>query len=82
MVKLDPDTTPGDIERSLLRKFPQLDRVFARKHRMEKNNYYCSFSVTVYGKKGCKLDIDDFCEFEWEDNIRCFPALERHDRNV
>ena len=82
ITKLDPETTPGDMERSLLSKFPQLERLHAKRHRMEKNNHYCSYSVIVYGKKGLKLNIDDFVEYDWEDDIRCFPALDRFDRNI
>ena len=77
MTKLDPDTTPGDLERSLLSKFPQLERLSAKRYRMEKNNYYCSYSVIVYGKNGFKVNIDVFEEYDWEDDIRCFPALDR-----
>ena len=82
ITKLDPDTTPGIMENSLLHYFPSLEKVIARRHRMERNRYYCSFTVIVIAKKGYNIDIEAFISYNWPDDIRCFLPMERQERNV
>ena len=77
MTRLDPETEPQDMECSILAEFPALDKVIARKHNMIRNDNYCSYTVIVVAKKGIKLDINDFTNHIWPDDIKCYAADER-----
>ena len=81
ITKLDPDTTPENMEHALLHYFPDLERVAARKLRMIRNSAYCSFTVFVTAKPGVSLHLDDFVNFNWPDDVHCYPALERQEQD-
>ena len=82
ITKLDPETTPENMENALLHYFPNLERVSARKHRMIRNTSYCSFTVYVNAKPGANLQIEDFINYNWPDDVRCYPPIEKQERSV
>ena len=79
---VDPDTTPEAMENSLLHYFPSLERVVVRKHRMLRFTSYCSFSIFANAKSGSNLKMDDFVNFDWPDDIRCYPHSDNPARRV
>ena len=79
---VDPDTTPESMEISVLQAFPDVERAVVRKHRMHKSTSYCSFSVFVCPRLESNLKLDDFINYSWPDDIKCYPHTDQLSRRV
>ena len=80
ITRVDPDTTPQDLELFLLENFTFLEKVITRPQPMHHSRFYQSFVVILISKK--TLEFSEFENFPWPDDIKCFPGINNHDRNV
>ena len=80
ITRVDPEATPQDMEHFLLENFPSLEKVITRQQPMHHTRYYQSFVVIVISKK--PLNVSEFENFHWPDDIKCFPGINNNDRNV
>ena len=77
LTKCDPETTSTDLEYFLLKKFPYVEKALVRKNHMNKSRYYASFRVLLVSSS--PLDFEEFEQFDWPDDVRCFPGLDNRD---
>ena len=72
LTKCDPETTSIELENVLLTTFPNIEKALVKKNRMTKSRYYSSFIVLLVSST--PLNFEEFGEFDWPDDIRCFPG--------
>ena len=80
ITRVNPETTSDQMELFLLENFPSLDRVVIRKQPMHHSRNYQSFVIILVSKK--VLDICEFENYDWPDDIKCFPGINNYERNV
>ena len=74
--------TPEAMEIAVLQFFPAVESVEVKKHGMYRSTAYCSFSVFANPMPGSDLELDDFLEFSWPDDIKCYPHKASQTRRV
>ena len=78
LTKCLPKMSEAAVEAHILKHFPHVDDVYVRKNSM-KYPEYSSFIFIINSEE--ELDIEEFEQFDWPGEIRCFFApRERHYR--
>ena len=78
LTKVSPEISKKELEAYFLKKFRYLEKVIIRKNPMHRHSYYASFVVLVISQED--IELDDFQDHDWPDDVRCFPAIRRQDR--
>ena len=76
ITQVAPATSEGEIEYYLLENFPDISKVIVRKTKMFKNRYYASFVVLVISNIDTILELEDFQEHNWPENIKVYKGRE------
>ena len=80
ITRVNPEATPEDMEHFLLENFQSLEKVIIRQQPMHHTRHYQSFVIILISKKA--LNICDFENYDWPDDIKCFPGINNYERNV
>ena len=72
LTRCNPETTSAELEYFLLNNFESVQKVIIRKNYMNKSSYYSSFKVLILSST--PLDFEEFGQFDWPDDVRCFEG--------